>query len=352
MSTYEKSIVGYVKTHVSAEAGDIQESMILRYCQKEGIFCDKIYRDDGFSRPKVQDMWRGERIGISVSRYSHSYAQWEKMLLRVIDGKIGTILVDNKVRLYSSDEQKQAFEKICIQYQVKVIEVSTEHEPDVNIQRVAIYHFTDQAERRPTIVLNDMDRLYEYASRHGSWEVEHLYLDFSLNKCEQIRLSELVSSLDRYDIILVKSFYHINKKMMSFWKQLQKFRAVGICIVSLDEGELVSYEENELFEKSLKIAVYDKARSPMEERTQKLLIDRIRVFIKHKAKTWHIVKIYTDSARKDDRKQLHKLMEEADQFDLILMDTYGKVHEGTNQFYKFKSKVNLPLYSLREGGVL
>lgn len=352
MSIYDKKIVGYVKTHLSTKVGDIQESMILKYCNQEGILCDKIYRDDGYSKTKVNDMWRGERIGISVSRHCHSHAQWEKMLMKVMDGEISTILVDNKIRLYSNAEQKQAFEKICNQYQVTVIEVSTESEPGVNVKKVAVYHFTNLAERRPTIVLNDMDRLYEYASRHKSWEVEHLYLDFSLNKCEQIHLSELVSNLDQYDIVLVKSFYHINKKMMSFWKQLQKFRAVGISVVSLEEGELVSYAKNELFEKSLKIAIYDKARSPMEERTQELLIDRIRVFVKHKAKNWHIVKVYTDSARKDDRKQLYKLMEEIDQFDLILMDTYGKVHEGTNQFYKFKCKVNLPLYSLREGGVL
>lgn len=345
-----RKTVGYVRTSSKAEDGKMQKKIITQYCKVEGIQCEAIYVDYGYTKRKEADIWKAKRLDIKCNRYCHTYNGWESMLMAVMDGEIGRILVDNRIRLYCNEEQRRALNKVCQDYNVEVVEVSLDNVPmESACKRIAIYHFTNAAEKRPSVGVNDIDRLYQYASQHSCWEVVHLYLDSTLRKFEQKELQRLLENLGKYDIILVKSFYHISKKISSFWTIVMELKRNGVNIVSMQEGQLFCVSCDDLLEKQLKVVVYDKARTDLEKVTQQLNLKRMEVFVKYKAKSWNIVKVYAD--RNDQTEILNQLIEESKEYDLILVDTLGKIHENTANFFKFKKQINCYLFSMREGGI-
>lgn len=77
-------------------------------------------------------------------------------------------------------------------------------------KKAAIYHFTDGSEKRPIVNEKQLNRLTEFALSLGFDDVE-IFCDKSLLKCEQSEFDRFLSSVDQFDALITKDFYHISK---------------------------------------------------------------------------------------------------------------------------------------------
>lgn len=345
-----KKIVGYIRTYSVHESGDVQRMLIERYCEANTINCSKIYQDKGYRDRHVDEILRADKIGLPNKRFFHVFPDWECMMEAILDDEVDTILVDHKVRLYSGVEQKTVFDKICQQKQVKIIEVASYDAP-VSAEgiSIALYHFTDKAERRPSIVTNDVDKLYKRVSQLKDWGTIHLYLDFSLRRYAQDQYDELVRNMKNYKLLLVDSFYHLTKKTYTFWTKVDLFTASGVQMESMDEGLLSVDYSKEVLNRSLRVAIYDYARSMYELDRQALLLNVLKTFVEKNTEKWKIEKMCVDVFTDKKRTALSEMMQEREKYDLIFVESFGKISEITNQYFKLKGKLGIPIYSMREG---
>lgn len=349
MATDEKKIVGYCRTYLDGFTDTVQERMIRDYCKVRDIECDMIYTDQGYSKRHRDEIWRAERLGLKTERHRHVYHGWENMLIEVINGHVGTILVDHYIRLYSGEEQKQVFEQICAQYGVRVIEVSAyEISCEARGLNIAIFHFSSNAELRPAIATNVVDGLYQYASQLKDWGAVHLYLDFSLVRNKQMNYYRMIQNVGKYDVILVRNFYHLSKKTMQVWKMAEVFIAQGVRVISMEEGEIYLNRDQTILKKSLKIALYDNARTKYELDIQDILIERMTAFKESKASSWEIHGVYIDDFRSSGQLKLNQLIDNRADYDLVVVDSFSKINEITNIFTKIKARLQIPIYSIKE----
>ena len=78
---------------------------------------------------------------------------------------------------------------------------------------------------------------------------------------KKIKFDELMKNLHQYDVLVVKSLYHININMVVCWGYIRRILDAGVELVSLDEGILTVLDDREWFEKNLKVAIYDRSRT-------------------------------------------------------------------------------------------
>lgn len=122
-----REIVGYISTYgkTNGVSVQIQKQMIDRYCQSNHVICSQIFMDVGQRANRDEEgRKRAEILGLSAKKWSIMYEQWEKMLLKIKEGKIGTILVDSRVRVQGIGvERKRVFQSLIQKYDVEIIEV-------------------------------------------------------------------------------------------------------------------------------------------------------------------------------------------------------------------------------------
>lgn len=345
-----REIVGYIRTFQSLESAcDVQESLIQRYCAENLITCERFFRDVGYSKIRhAGARWKAERIGLDAKSWLHTFEAWEDMLLGVVDGEIGCILVDTKARLFDGAEQREVVERLCKQYDVHIIEVSGGNPIGTSaLMKVAVYHYPVQFGARTCILLNDIDALYNYASHRKRWEVASLFLDLSSNNRENFAH---MLEMAKCDIVLVKNFFHVKRHTSAFIGAVKQFYKKGIRLVSMDEGELnISDKECvDLMKQPLKVAVYDHHKSEYQEETEKLQIEKFQAFVKYKTNGWTIRNIYIDGIRSGTKEELKRLIHDAEKYDIVLLDSFDKFGE-TIKFTKIMKKLNIPVYSLKEG---
>ncbi len=346
----DREIVGYIRTFQSLESiCDVQESLIRRYCNEHAISCGRIFRDIGYSKRRhTDDRWKAKRIGLDTKNWLHTFAAWEDMLLGVIDREIGCILVDTQARLFDGVEQKRVLKHLCTECDVTIIEVANSFPPDsAAAVRTTIYHYPVQFGARTCILLNDIDALYDYASHRKRWEVDSLFLDLSPNNREEFAH---MLEMPKCDIVLVKNFFHVKRHTSSFIGVVKQLHKKGIRLVSMDEGELnISDKECvDLMKQPLKVVVYDHHKSEYQEETEKLQIEKFQAFVKYKTNGWTIRNIYIDGIRSGTKEELQRLIHDAEKYDIVLLDSFDKFGE-TIKFTKIMKKLNIPVYSLKEG---
>lgn len=348
----ERNVVGYIRCFTQSNAASEQQLFLIRsYCHSHSISCERFYRDVGYQNDRhVAERWKAEAIGIDSRKDRPTFPAWDDLMLDIIKGKVDVILVDTKLRLYNGIEQKTTIDRLCQQYDVKIIEVANDDGPvDSTALKVAVYHFSDRPEARTRIPLKDIDQIYEYASHSKEWEVVALFLDTTLNHRQYIQM--LLERSD-FDIILVKSFYHIKRKMTAFLSAAKKLREKGVRIISVEEGEFIALEneEKEWLSKPMNVAVYDRLRTKYEKDMQQVQLDKFHAFSKYRAEKWNIQEIFIDEGA-GECENLKRLVQEAKKYDLIMVDTFGKVGETIIYIGRLLNSVNIPIYSLQEGGI-
>lgn len=339
---YVHSVEGYSKSCI------IQENLIQEYCQIHEIHLEKMFIDNGNQESSVRS---GDTIQ-KLRQRKKGFSARRELLREVQAGEIGCILVDSTLRLTVNPYETQDLMEWCEKQNVTVIEVDLGDGTDeAKYRKVAVYHFTDGSTKRPRVVEKYIDELYEYAAGYNDWQLYALYLDRTLTKTEQTEYERIEMDYGRFDIILVRDFYHIQTKTSTFWSHVIQFLKKGISIYSLLDGNLDSFYDLSWQEKDLEVAVY--YRSMEETREHNLRIASVKTYAELKT-NWEIKDVYVDSMEKysDKQPELERLVSEVSKYDLILVDSFNTVHFRTAKFMKIKKQLGKPIFSIKEGGIL
>lgn len=344
-----KNIVGYIhSTEGHLESCSVQKDLIQEYCQMQKIQLDEMFIDNGNLDSYVE---AGDTT-YKLPQRKKGFSARRELLRKIQAGEIGCILVDSILRLTVNSYETQEFMEWCKKQHVTVIEVNLYNGTDETKQcKVAVYHFTDGSTIRPRVVEQAIDELYECASSHNDWKLYALYLDRTLVKTEQTEYEKMKMDAERFDIIMVKDFYHIRTKTSTFWNHAIQFLKKGISIYSLLDGNLDSFYDVSWQEKDLEVAAY--YRCMEETREHNLRIDSIKIYAELKT-NWKIKRIYVDSMEKysDKQPELERLVTEISKYDLIMVDSFGSIHFRTAKFMKIKKQIGKPIFSIKEGGIL
>ncbi|WP_455190851.1 recombinase family protein [Eubacterium ramulus] len=326
----DKKIVGYVRSFSRwNRACDFQKQMIRKYCNIKHINCAYVFED--YVGKKCKPVFR----------------EWEKLLNEIVEGKIEIILVDTKMRLYNSKVQKQLIVNACQQNGVEIIEVGSYRNDNSKQPKVVIYHSIFEPKERTCVPLNDIDALYEEASRqYSGWEAS-LYLDFNNSKAKYTEMSVALSDC----IVLVKSFFHITRHALSLLLFAAQLQTAGCTLISKSEGKLaVLYDSDKLLTKPLRIAVYDQMQSQHE--IEQISKEKLLAFVACKTCQWEIQDIYMDEMKDKDKPELMRLIQNRKNYDVVLIDSIVRMEKVTNRFIKCLCKIGKTIYSLREGEVI
>lgn len=225
------------------------------------------------------------------------------------------------------------------------------------MSKVAIYHFTDRSEKRPSVNEKQMDILREFALGYGT--IVNEYLDKSLKKCEQIEKEKLIQEIGGYDVLVTKDFYHISKNTGTCIALLQKFLSLSVETHSIEDGCFVFAKSP--FNKKLNVAIYiskyvDNSSSFNKQKqgnsiTIQTQIEILKLFVKSKTK-WNITGIYVDQAKgQSDEKQVNllELIKNNNRYDLVICKDFNTIHWRTAKFCKRRNDMKLDIYSLKEG---
>lgn len=352
-----RKIVGYIRSFNNSQIShDTQKRFIEAYCSDNDIVIDEYFSDMNFRKSRrIEEFSRAAKIGISTKKWTRVFEAWENLMCQIVEGEIGCILVDTKIRLYDGTGQKNALERLCSEYGVTVIEVG-DYQPSGSeaLPKLTLYHYSIEPDSRTSVALNDVDSLYEFASqRLKGWEATALYLD--LNSSNRTQLEKMMINVD-CDLILVKNLFHIKRKMMPFLTVAKNLNKRNIRIVSMEEGSLnfVEDKEKEWLSKPLRVAVYDKHRSTYEEENNEIQIDKFKAFVNCCTAGWSIEEVFIDTLESSNQqKKLNNLVKKAKSrcYDIVLVDTFGKIGDTAIWLARIMRQLDIPIISLREGGL-
>ena len=320
--------------------------MISQFCEMHGISLTNIFVDS--------DSDTGRKLGwLPSSDNQPIYMEGKLLKSWIQEGKIDCIYVDSEIRLKVVYSHSDDFWELCHDKNIRIIEIFLDDKisESKDLQRTVVYHFTDGSEKRPCIVEKDIDSIYKYLDSHKNWNPVSLYLDKTLVKTNQMQYQQLRKRFDRYDILLTKDFYHIQTKTVTFWKHVQQLLSERICIHSVIDGNLDYFYDLQWLLKDLKVAIY--YRSSEAAGASDLRAETLNMFVSMKTQ-WNVQKVYADQRTKysDKQPELESLLLEASQYDLILVDSFVSIHFRTAKLMKTKKKLNKPIYSMKEGGIL
>lgn len=188
-----REVVGYISTYgkVNGVSVQIQKEMIDRYCQLNHVICSQIFMDVGQRVNRDEEgRKRAEILGLSAKKWSIMYEQWEKMLLKIREGKVGIILVDSRVRVQGiGAERKKVFQALVQKYDVEIIDVGESTPPEEDKKKRAVIYTFLKADETSIIQIKNIDAYYQVAVHHR-WAVAALYIDKDLqhgNKYQKMR---------------------------------------------------------------------------------------------------------------------------------------------------------------------
>ena len=324
----------------------MQELMISQFCEMHGFSLTNIFVD-------ADNDTGGKLRWLPSSDNQPFYMEGKLLKSWIQEGKIDCIYVDSEIRLKVAYSYSDDFWKLCHDKDIRIIEIFLDDKISEakGLQRTVVYHFTDGSEKRPCIVEKDIDSIYKYLDSHKNWNPVALYLDKTLVKTNQMQYQQLRKQSDRYDILLTKDFYHIQTKTVTFWKHIQQLLSERIHIHSVSDGNLDYFYDPQWLLKDLKVAIY--YRSSEAAGAIDLRAETLNMFVTMKTQ-WNVKKVYADQRTKysDKQPELESLLLEASQYDLILVDSFVSIHFRTAKLMKTKKKLNKPIYSMKEGGIL
>lgn len=218
------------------------------------------------------------------------------------------------------------------------------------MRKGVIYHFTDGSTKRPVVYQKQLKELEAFAESQGI-EVVKTFVDFSLKKCEAPQLKAMMEEVEQYDVLILKGFYHLNKRTVTCFRDLLELHKKGIEVVTMDNGKFV-FSEVPLNEE-LRVATYysaSKSNRGVEEAV-KLEQDIFELFMKKKT-SWTLTRHYADICNPHsdtEQVKLMELVEDKDEFDLVLTVSFTDVNGRTARFCKVRELLKKPIYSLKEG---
>ena len=347
-------VIAYVRSDTGSFASiAIQKKMIEQFARMHKVECNEFYIDKIQLKRKSKNVSNIRALGYSRAYEKENYyPEFERMILQIIEGNVESILVDMENRLYTYSKQYNFFRSICDKNQVRIIEVAgmPPHEPESEMCPVAIYHFTNQSEKRPRIFMKDLDKIYQYVSRQERWDTPTVFLDYSLRKSEHLQYDRMIKAIDKFQVIVSMDFYHIEDKLGTFIKEAKwLIQEKGIELVSIKDGKL-RFLEDEILNQNYKVAVYDRWADGAEKNLE---IQVFETFVKYKTK-WEIKNFYIEKEkieRDAEQVEMKRLLKEKDQYDLILVKSFNRFHWRTSMFFKIMRQLGLPVYSLAEGGI-
>lgn len=217
-------------------------------------------------------------------------------------------------------------------------------------KKAAIYHFTDGSEKRPIINEKQLNKLTEFALSLGFDDIE-IFCDKSLVRREHFEFDRLMLSIDNYEALIIKDFYHISKNTMQCMRIMQELRNKGIAVYSIENGTFCWDEAP--FDKPLKIATYCCRFGTVNELKEIIPVQNdILTLFTNKKTNWTIVDQYFDeSEHQNDGEQpeLMRFLQNKDKYDLLLVHNLNDIHWRTANFCKIREQHQLDIYSLQEG---
>lgn len=218
------------------------------------------------------------------------------------------------------------------------------------MKKGVIYHFTDGSTKRPIVYQKQLKELEAFAESQGI-EVVKTFVDFSLKKCEAPQLKAMMEEIEQYDVLILKDFYHLNKRTITCFRDLLELHKKGIEVVTMENGSFV-FSEVPLKEE-LRVATYysaNKGNRGVEEAV-KLEQDIFELFMK-KETNWSLTSHYADICNPHsdtEQVKLMELVEDKDEFDLVLTVSFTDVNGRTARFCTVREMMKKPIYSLKEG---
>ena len=216
--------------------------------------------------------------------------------------------------------------------------------------KVAIYHFTNKSEKRPSIYKKEVNKLVEYAKSRGYTDI-NVFCDKSKKRYERTRFDEFLSSCEQYDLLITKDFYHISKNIGTCIDIIQGLKEKGVEVCSMVNG---SFEFADVpLNKPLKVATYTcHFGVPREEKDYIRLNNDIFKLFCDKKTAWTIVdQFYDESFRQNDgeQRQLLELLRNRSKYDLLLLNKFVDFNLRTANFCKLRNQLGLDIYALQEG---
>lgn len=216
--------------------------------------------------------------------------------------------------------------------------------------KAAIYHFTDCSQKRPIVNQKQLNILEDYAKSLGFTEIE-IFCDKSLIVSEHTEFQRMLSSIDDFDALITKDFYHISRNTGKFMKTMCELRDKGIPIYTIENG---AFYWNEVpTDKPLRIATYCCRFGTADEMKEIIPVnnDILALFINKKT-NWTLIDQYFDESfhqNDGEQKHLQDLLKNKDKYDLLLVHNLNDVHWRTANFCKLREQLQLDIYSLQEG---
>ncbi|RHV36732.1 hypothetical protein DXB59_07530 [Ruminococcus sp. OM05-10BH] len=216
--------------------------------------------------------------------------------------------------------------------------------------KAAIYHFTDVSKKRPKIYKDQLNALQNFANSKG-FPVTEIFCDKSLLRSKHPEFERFMTSVDEFDALITKDFYHISKNTGKCMTILQELQNKGLQIYSSENGFFTW--EDAPFDKSLRVATYTcHFGTPNEMKEVIPVRNDIFTLFTYKKTNWEVIDQYYDESlhQKDSEQiQMKELIANRDKYDLILVHNLNNIHWRTANFCKIRDQLKLDIYSLQEG---
>ena len=212
--------------------------------------------------------------------------------------------------------------------------------------KAAVYHFTDGSQIRPVVYQKELERLKAFAQNAGYGDVD-VFVDKTLRKCDQIQLERLMENVQAYKALILKDFYHLRKNTGICMSELVRLSKAGIKIHTLEDGGFRFTEPP--FEQKRNIAVYY-CGLEITGHSPDLQYEIMDLFIKEKT-NWNLLHRYADlggNKVNGNQKELQQLIRDKDQYDIVLVQSFGDIHWRTSRFCKIRHLVQKGIYSMHD----
>ena len=223
------------------------------------------------------------------------------------------------------------------------------------LKKAAIYHFTDQSEKRPGVYKKQLKILYDYAISLG-FSVEDVFCDMDLHITKHPEFERFLNTRERFDVLIAKDFYHLGHWTRATVSTMKEIHASHIDIYTLENGTFRIEDTIAPLNRPLNVAIYVHKHGASESHRHtsgELQTDILKLFIDKKT-DWNLIDQYIDETpeerRQDrDQKQLQKLVQNSDRYDLLLVHGLYYLNHRTAKFCKIREQMKLDIYSLQDG---
>ena len=349
----EKKVVGYVRSTKETDIDSVYQSrLIMRFAQGARLATPELIIDRRvWLRRNAKDKERAVKLGIMPKPNARFFRSWEEMLLDALHGKIGTIIVDRKERLYRNLEDKELLDRIVEEQGIEIFEIEDIDWPDdIQAVNVAAYHYFVPNTRREGIrtanLINDIGDFYEEVESHEDWRLVRLYIDDG-----PFRRVEFPKLLQRTDLnaIICKYFYHISRKTIPFLRIAWDLRQRYISLFSMEEGKLYcdpapakSMRSRQML---TKIAIFIPETSGKGKQSRSINRKRMDLFCRSLS-SFSLVTGYYEGAPEE---AFDRLVAESEHYDLIVVESFSKYWGSVNELMKCLQAVKTPMCSIKEG---